>query len=124
MLKIMSKVLVVDDSLTDRRVTTTYLEQAGLSVLDVESAEEALEKVGQYQPNLIVLDVVMGGKSGFELCRTLKADMATKKIPVILCSSKSTEADKMWGDVVGADAYLAKPVDRDELINKVQQLIA
>ena len=75
----MSKVLVVDDSLTDRRVTTTYLEQAGLSVLDVESAEEALEKLSQYQPNLIVLDVVMGGKSGFELCRTLKADLETKK---------------------------------------------
>jgi two-component system, chemotaxis family, response regulator PixH len=120
----MSKVLVVDDSLTDRRVTTTYLEQAGLTVLDVESAEEALEKLAQYQPNLIVLDVVMGGKSGFELCRSLKANLATKKIPVILCSSKSTEADKMWGDVVGADAYLAKPVNRDELLDKVQQLIA
>lgn len=120
----MSKVLVVDDSLTDRRVTTTYLEQAGLSVLDVESAEEAMEKISQYQPNLIVLDVVMGGKSGFEFCRSLKADVSTKTIPVILCSSKSTEADKMWGDVVGADAYLAKPVDRDELIDKVQQLIA
>jgi two-component system, chemotaxis family, response regulator PixH len=120
----MNKVLVVDDSLTDRRVTTTYLEQAGLTVLDVESAEEALEKLAQYQPNLIVLDVVMGGKSGFELCRSLKANLATKKIPVILCSSKSTEADKMWGDVVGADAYLAKPVNRDELLDKVQQLIA
>ncbi|MGF1540441.1 MAG: response regulator transcription factor [Pleurocapsa sp.] len=120
----MSKVLVVDDSLTDRRVTTTYLEQAGLTVLDVESAEEAMEKLAQYQPNLIVLDVVMGGQSGFELCRSLKADVSTKKIPVILCSSKSTEADKMWGDVVGADAYIAKPVNRDELLNKVQQLIA
>ncbi len=120
----MSKVLVVDDSLTDRRVTTTYLEQAGLTVLDVESAEEAMEKLAQYQPNLIVLDVVMGGQSGFELCRSLKANVSTKTIPVILCSSKSTEADKMWGDVVGADAYIAKPVNRDELLNKVQQLIA
>jgi CheY-like chemotaxis protein len=120
----MSKVLVVDDSLTDRRVTTTYLEQAGLTVLDVESAEEAMEKLSQYQPNLIVLDVVMGGQSGFEFCRTLKANLNTKTIPVILCSSKSTEADKMWGDVVGADAYLSKPVNRDELLNKVQQLIA
>ncbi len=120
----MNKVLVVDDSLTDRKVTTSYLEQAGLTVLDVESAEEALEKLIQYQPNIIVLDVVMGGQSGFELCRTLKANVGTKAIPVILCSSKSTEADKMWGDVVGADAYIAKPVNRDELINKVQQLIA
>ena len=119
----MSKVLVVDDSLTDRRTTTTYLEQAGLTVMDVESAEEALEKVGQYQPNLIVLDVVMGGKSGFELCRTLKADLATKTIPVILCSSKSTEADKMWGDVVGADAYLAKPVKPQQLYQRIVEVL-
>ena len=119
----MSKVLVVDDSLMDRTVLCTYLTEAGLTVLDVESAEEAMEKLGDYQPNLIVLDVVMGGKSGFEMCRTLKADASTKLIPVILCSSKSTEADKMWGDVVGADAYLAKPVNREELLTKVQQLI-
>lgn len=120
----MNKVLVVDDSLTDRRVLTAYLTEAGLTVMDVESAEEAMEKLGDYQPNLIVLDVVMGGKSGFEMCRNLKADASTKPIPVILCSSKSTEADKMWGDVVGADAYIAKPVDKDELLGKVQQLIA
>lgn len=120
----MSKVMVVDDSLTDRRVLTTYLEQIGLSVLEVNSAEEAMDKLAQYQPHLIVLDVVMGGKSGFEMCRSLKAGIETKKIPVILCSSKSTEADKIWGDVVGADAYLAKPVNREELISKVQQLIA
>lgn len=120
----MSKVLVVDDSLTDRRVLSTYLTEAGLTVLDVESAEEAMEKLSDYQPNLIVLDVVMGGKSGFEMCRTLKADANTKPIPVILCSSKSTEADKMWGDVVGADAYIAKPVNREELLGKVQQLIS
>ena len=119
----MSKVLVVDDSLTDRRIMTTYLTEAGLTVLDVESAEEAMEKIADYQPQLIVLDVVMGGKSGFEMCRNLKADQNTKPIPVILCSSKSTEADKMWGDVVGADAYITKPVNRDELLGKVEQLI-
>jgi chemotaxis family two-component system response regulator PixH len=120
----MSKVLVVDDSLTDRKVLITYLQQAGLTVFDAQSAEEAMEKLTQYRPNLIVLDVVMEGKSGFEMCRTLKADNHTKLIPIILCSSKSTEADKLWGDVVGADAYLSKPVNREELINKVQQLIA
>ncbi len=119
----MSKVLVVDDSLMDRRVLSSYLTEAGLTVLDVESAEEAMEKIADYQPQLIVLDVVMGGKSGFEFCRNLKADQNTKPIPVILCSSKSTEADKMWGDVVGADAYITKPVNRDELLGKVEQLI-
>lgn len=120
----MNKVLVVDDSLTDRNLLKNYLQQAGLTVFDAKSAEEAMEKLAQYQPNLIVLDVVMEGKSGFEMCRTLKADNNTKRIPIIICSSKSTEADKIWGDVVGANAYIAKPIDRDELISKVQQLIA
>ncbi|MGK7915181.1 MAG: response regulator transcription factor [Prochloraceae cyanobacterium] len=119
----MSKVLVVDDSLTDRKVFITYLQQMGVSVFDAESAEEAMEKINQYHPNLIVLDVVMGGKSGFEMCRQLKADKTTETIPVIICSSKSTEADKMWGDVVGADAYLSKPVNRDEFVSKVRELI-
>lgn len=119
----MNKVLVVDDSLTDRKVVSAYLEQAGLKVLEVGSAEEAMTQLAQYQPNLIVLDVVMEGKSGFEMCRNLKAEQSTKPIPIILCSSKSTDADKMWGDVVGADAYLTKPVNRDELVNKVKQLI-
>lgn len=120
----MNKVLVVDDSLTDRKVMIAYLQQAGLNVIDAESAEEAMDKLTQCQPNLIVLDVVMGGKSGFEMCRQIKADKATSPIPVIICSSKYTEADRMWGDVVGADAYLCKPVNREELLDKVQQLIA
>ena len=119
----MSKVLVVDDSLTDRKVISTYLQDLGVTVLNAQSAEEAMEKINQHHPNLIVLDVVMGGKSGFEMCRQLKADQTTQTIPVILCSSKSSEADKMWGDVVGADAYVAKPVDRGELVNKVKELI-
>ncbi len=120
----MNKVLVVDDSLTDRKVIKAYLEQAGLMVLEAQSAEEGRKKITDEQPNLIVLDIVMGGQSGFEMCRTLKADSKTKSIPIILCSSKSTEADKVWGDVVGADAYLFKPVERSEFMSKVQQLIA
>jgi two-component system, chemotaxis family, response regulator PixH len=120
---VMNKVLVVDDSLMDRKLLSTYLQQAGLVVFDAKSAEEAIEKLSQYQPSLIVLDVVMEGKSGFELCRKLKTDQNTQFIPVILCSSKSTDADKMWGDVVGADAYITKPVDPDELIRKVRELM-
>jgi chemotaxis family two-component system response regulator PixH len=120
----MSKVLVVDDSLMDRQVLSSYLEQAGWTVDNANSAEDAMTKLDRDRPDLIVLDVVMEGKSGFEMCRQLKADSNTKSIPIVICSSKSTEADKMWGDVVGADAYIAKPVDREQLINKIRQLIA
>ncbi|RMF22788.1 MAG: response regulator, partial [Cyanobacteria bacterium J083] len=79
----MAKALVVDDSLMDRKVITSYLQQAGITVMDAESAEEAMNKLNQETPNLIVVDVVMGGKSGFEMCRQLKADVKTKPIPVI-----------------------------------------
>ena len=95
----MAKALVVDDSLTDRKVLRTYLEQIGLTVESASSASEAIEKLNYYQPDLIVLDIIMSGQSGFEMCRQLKADPKTSAIPVIICSSKSTEADKMLGDV-------------------------
>lgn len=119
----MSKVLVVDDSLTDRRVTTTYLEQAGLSVLDVESAEEAMEKLSQYQPNLIVLDVVMGGMSGFEFCQQLKKDRHTCSIPVIICSTKTTPADLILGEIIGVDAYLPKDVSEERFVKTAKRLV-
>ena len=119
----MNTALVVDDSLMDRQVLATYLHQAGLTVLSAESGEDAMSQLARRYPDLIILDIVMEGKSGFEICRKLKADTKTQSIPVILCSFKSTEVDKMWGKVVGADAYLAKPVNRDELMSTVQQLI-
>lgn len=120
----MRKVLIVDDSLTDRKIISSYLLQAGLTIASVESAEDALEQMRDSLPNLIVLDVVMGGKSGFELCRKLKADSSTRNIPIVICSSKSTKADKMLGQAVGADAYVTKPVDPTEFMSKVQQLVA
>lgn len=120
----MSRVLIVDDSLTDRKIISSYLIQAGLTISSAESAEDALEQMKDNPPNLIVLDVVMGGKSGFELCRKLKADSGTRGIPVVICSSKSTKADMMLGKAVGADAYVTKPVDRAEFMDKVRQLVA
>jgi len=120
----MKTVLVVDDSLTDRRLLSTYLQTLGLTVLSAESAEEAMEKVNHHQPNLIVLDVIMGGKSGFEMCRKLKADQKTKSIPVIICSSKSSEADKMLGKALGASGYVPKPVDQNEFLQQVRQILA
>jgi len=120
----MSKVLIVDDSLTDRKILASFLLKAGLASSSVESAEKALEQLKNESPNLIVLDVVMNGKSGFELCRKLKSDSNTRDIPIVICSSKSTRADLLLGQAVGADAYVTKPVDQAEFLNKVQQLVA
>lgn len=119
----MNSVLVVEDGLTDMEIITRYLQQAGLAVVGAKSGEEAQEKLRQKKPDLILLDVILPGQSGFELCRELKTNPSTSQIPVILCSTKGTDVDKMWGSMLGADAYLPKPVDPAELVRTVRQLI-
>ncbi|MGB3206324.1 MAG: response regulator [Crinalium sp.] len=119
----MRTALVVEDTQTERQIFTSCLERAGLNVLTANSTEEALEKISASKPDLIVLDVVLPGRSGFELCRELKADPETSKIPVVMCSTKNSDMDKFWGMKQGADAYIAKPVDQEELLRTVNQLI-
>jgi two-component system, chemotaxis family, response regulator PixH len=120
----MGYALIVDDSATERSIITSYLEQIGVKVSISVSGEEALEKIGQDLPDLIVLDVVLPGRSGFEICRELKGSEHTNKIPIVLCSTKGTEMDKFWGMKQGADAYIPKPIDREEFVRKVKELIA
>ncbi len=119
----MSKVLVVEDSLTDKEILTLCLRNGGITVLTAQSAEEAFEQVKQHQFDAIILDVVLPDRSGFEICRELKEDDSTKQVPVIICSTKGTEMDKFWGLKQGADAYLAKPIDQEELMRTVNQLV-
>ncbi|MBR8826509.1 MAG: response regulator [Gomphosphaeria aponina SAG 52.96 = DSM 107014] len=119
----MGKALIVDDSSTEREIISKYLEQAGINVSMAKSGEEALEKIGNDLPDIIVLDVVLPGRSGFEICREIKATSQTSKIPIIICSTKGTEMDKFWGMKQGADAYLPKPIDQEEFIRTVKQLI-
>ena len=119
----MSTALVVEDSLTDMVVLTSCLQRGGHNVLTAKSGEEALAKISSYKPDVIILDVVLPGRSGFELCRDLKAEAETNNIPVVLCSTKITELDKFWGLKQGADAYLAKPVDQEQLLRTVKQVI-
>lgn len=120
----MGTALIVDDSLTEREILTHYLTKAGITVNTANSGEEALEKLNIQLPDLIVLDVVLPGRSGFEICRALKAEAKTKNIPVILCSTKGSEMDKFWGLKQGADAYIPKPVDQELLLRTVKQLIS
>jgi len=117
-------ILLVEDSLTDREIVSQYLKQAGLSVVIAQSCEEAQQKLRQNRPDLIILDVILPDQSGFELCRSIKTDPNTSKIPVVISSTKGTDVDKMWGNMLGADAYLPKPVVQVELLNTIQQLLA
>ncbi|MEO1403191.1 MAG: response regulator [Cyanobacteria bacterium J06635_1] len=115
--------LIVEDSLTDRERLTDYLQQSGITVISVQSSEEAILKLQARLPDMVFLDVVLPGQSGFEFCRNLKTNEQTQDVPVVICSTKSTEADKLWGSMLGADAYLSKPVDHQQLIETIQTVM-
>ncbi len=119
----MGTVLVVEDSLTDMQIFIRCLQQDGINVLMAKSGEEAIAAITKQRPDAVVLDVVLPGRSGFEVCRQLKAEASTSDIPVVICSTKGTEMDRFWGMKQGADAYLSKPIDQEELVRTVKQLI-
>ena len=119
----MANVLIVEDTNTEAEIMMSALRGAGFNTMRVASGPEARMHLNQQKPDLIVLDVVLPGESGFELCRDLKDQPATKNIPIVICSTKSGEMDKFWGMKQGAATYLAKPIVPDELVRAVKLLI-
>lgn len=122
-MKVMSTALVVEDSLIDREIFASCLLQGGINVLTAESAAEATIKIRTYKFDVIILDVVLPDRSGFEICREIKANEATRQIPVVICSNKSGKLNEKWGMKHGANAYFTKPVDLDQLVQTVKRLI-
>jgi twitching motility two-component system response regulator PilH len=115
-------VLVVEDSPTDSKALCDILSKNGFGVVAVGSAEEALEKVKETKPDLVLMDVVLPGQNGFQATRTLSRDSTTKDVPVIICSSKGQTTDKVWGLRQGAKNYLVKPVKQTELLAMIEAL--
>jgi len=115
-------ILVVDDSPTDRKYLTDFLAKNGYTVTTAENAEEALAKAKQLKPDLVLMDVVMPGQNGFQATRELSRNEATKNIPVIICTTKGQETDKVWGMRQGARDYIVKPVNQAELLAKIVAL--
>jgi twitching motility two-component system response regulator PilH len=118
------KILVVDDSPTDRQFMLETLAKKGYQVVTAENGEEGIVKAKSELPDLILMDVVMPGLNGYQATRTITRDDATKHIPVIMCTSKGADTDKIWGMRQGANDYLVKPVDASQLLAKIQQLSA
>ena len=115
----MTKILVVDDSQAEIRLLQSVLQQGGfysVAISDPTKVEEAIE---QERPNVILLDVVMPQRNGFQVCRDLKSQDMYSKIPVILVTSKAAPSDRYWGEQQGANGYIAKPFTPEELLGAV-----
>lgn len=115
-------ILIVEDTPSEMELMSHYLREDGYNVVGVVSAQEALSRSIDIRPSVIITDVVMPGMSGFELCRSLKKQPATENIPVIICTSKNQEIDRLWGMKQGANAYLTKPYTREQLIKAVKSV--
>ena len=116
------KILIVDDSPTERHVLNDMLTKAGYEVVTSDNGEDAILKAKSLKPDLILMDVVMPGLNGFQATRAISRDADTKNIPIVLCTSKSLETDKIWGMRQGARDYIVKPVNRDDLLAKIAAL--
>lgn len=116
------KVLVVDDSPTERYFLTELLTKSGFEVSQAENAEDAMTKLQDNPPDLILLDVVMPGQNGFQFTRQLSKDPTTQFVPIIICTSKSQQTDRIWALRQGARDFVTKPVRPDDLLEKIAAL--
>lgn len=120
----MGRVLIVDDVQTERELIGKLVTSAGHQVTYASDGDEVVAKAKECQPNLILLDVVMARVNGFNACRLLRQDPATKDVPIVLVTSKSTTSDQFWGKRQGADDHIAKPFTPDVLLSVVRRFIS
>jgi twitching motility two-component system response regulator PilH len=115
--------LIVDDSESELELIDYYLSDSGYNIIKATDAKKAFEVAITSKPNVVVTDVVMPGMSGFELCRLLRRNPATKNLKIIICTSKNLEIDRLWGMRQGANVYITKPFTREQLLQAIQKSI-
>jgi twitching motility two-component system response regulator PilH len=115
-------VLIVDDSKTELMFMTDLLQKKGFTVRTAENAEDAFRRLAEEKPDLILMDVVMPGQNGFQLTRAISRDPLYADVPIIMCTSKNQETDRVWGMRQGARDYVTKPLDSEELLAKIKAL--
>lgn len=118
----MAKLLVVEDSATDRDHLRNILVKAGHVVLTADSGREGMEMVRKERPDLVFMDIVMEDMDGYHATRAIREDPETGDIPVVVVSSKNQKADKMWAQLQGARGYVVKPCGAEEILRYVEQL--
>jgi two-component system, chemotaxis family, response regulator PixH len=119
----MTTILIVEDTMSQAEMIGKILRQGGYATVIVTTSEDAKVHLQNQTPDAIVMDVVLPGLSGFELCRELKEEPSTMQIPIVMCSTKDSEMDKFWGIKQGAASYLTKPIDAAALLRAVEALV-
>jgi twitching motility two-component system response regulator PilH len=115
----MAKVMVVDDAYSELKLMESILKAAGHQVIIFIDGDALEDKLSAEQPDLLLLDIVMPKRNGYEILRALRRDERTKATPVVLVSSKNQDSDRAWGKRQGADEYLPKPFTSDQLLSMV-----
>jgi two-component system, chemotaxis family, response regulator PixH len=118
----MVKILVVEDTPSEMQLMTLYLKDNGYQVVSADNAKDGLSLVDKEKPDVVITDVVMEGMNGFEFCRTLKKNPETENIPVIACTSRAQDLDKLWGKKQGVDVYVTKPYSQEDIIKAVKSV--
>src|SRR3972149_4284559 len=113
-----AKILIVDDDLQSLKLIGLMLQRRGHTIAAAQSGMQALAKVRSEVPDLVILDVMMPGLDGFEVCRRLRSDPKTSRVPIILFTAKNQVSDKVAGFQAGADDFLTKPVHPNELASR------
>jgi twitching motility two-component system response regulator PilH len=119
----LKKILVVDDSQAEIRLMQNMLQAGGFQSVGISDPTKIEEAIDEERPNVILLDVVMPQRSGFQACRDLKSHESYSQIPVILVTSKTAPSDRYWGEQQGANGYVAKPFTPDELLSAVKRFV-
>ena len=115
------KILIVDDSATEMAIMTNSLKAGGFDVVTATNGEEALLRLESDRPDVVVLDVIMPGKNGFQVCRQIRSDARWASLPIVMVTSKDQESDRFWGMKQGASDYITKPFDPSNLLETVRR---
>ena len=118
-----NNIFIADDESGFVATLKSRLEFEGFEVTSAPDGRAALEMIRKALPDLILLDIMMPAVNGYQVCRELKEDPATSPIPILMVTAKSQESDRFWGMEAGADAYITKPFEMDDLIGKIRELL-
>lgn len=115
--------MVIEDSLAQRKAIANFLKSGGAIAIEAKDGIEALALLETQQPHIILLDAIMPGMSGYEVCRRIKSNPKTQHIPIVMCTGQDGTSNRYWAMKQGVDAYLVKPFRSAELIDLLKQLL-